>query len=77
MEKIEHAVGAAHGHLLKAKIAYLEGDFQKAAQHSIMAGDIASYTVFNKVGGVERIIAAAEHKVSELETLIKARKKEA
>jgi len=77
MEKLEHALAAAHSHLLKAKIAYLEGDSLKAVQHAIMAGDIASFTVFNSVGGVERIISSAEHKISELETILRTAKKEA
>lgn len=60
--EFEHASAAAHSHLLKAKIAYLEGDSLKAVQHAMMASDIANYTIFNKVGGVERVIAATEHK---------------
>jgi len=72
MEKLEHALSESRNHLLKSKIAYLEGDFQKAVQHATIAGDIATYTTFYKVGGVERIIAAAEHKISELETILKS-----
>lgn len=74
--ELEHALAAAHSHLLKSKIAYLEGDHPKAVQHAMMAGDIATYMIFNKVGGVERIISSAEHKISELETILKPNKRE-
>lgn len=73
----DKTLSTAHSHLLKAKIAYLEGDSLKAVQHAMISGDIASYAIFNKVGGVERVIAAAERKISELETMLKASKKEA
>ncbi len=77
MESLENVLSAASSHLLRAKIAYLEGDSLKSVQHAMIAGDIASYAIFNKVGGVERIISSAENRIRELETVLRASKRQA
>ncbi|MBI2076629.1 MAG: hypothetical protein HYT72_05280 [Candidatus Aenigmarchaeota archaeon] len=73
----EHAVSTANSHLLKAKIAYLECDCEKSIAHALIATNIATFTIFNKVGGAEKIIAATERKIAELESLMDAAKRKA
>ena len=73
----ESSVNTANSHLLKAKIAYLEGDYEKSIAHAMIATNIAALTMFNKVGGAEKIIAAAERKIAEMESLMNASKRKA
>lgn len=73
----ERAISTANSHLLKAKIAYLEGDHEKSIAHAMIAANIAAFTIFNKVGGIEKIIASAERKIAEMESVINASKRKA
>lgn len=67
----EIAKNAANSHLMKAKIAYLEGDREKSIAHAMIASNIATFAVFNKIGGAEKIISAAEKKIAEMQELFR------